>query len=429
MRPLFLLPALLTCLSPVLGQLDQPVETNWEGVTARLVLCHQDLHRTAVVVEWSNASDETVTGNGALHFKDIHLYDLQNDRKFFALKDSSGLFLAGPRSDTNDGGRWWIKLPPGETIRTWAYFGPLPADVTSVDVVIPQLLPFEGIPVETKPFPLEKDHPGISTKVQVSLVSAQRRPGAVSVRLRLTHAGTGDIQGGAVYFQDAYLYDYRNQRKYPLLRDAQGLLLAEPRGDTNDGGRWWINSLKPGGRQLMALTFQAPPDSVPEVAVVVPLLGPFHRVALSGTSGDAQPGGIEVVGGQSALTRILSELKAKEAGPELKLILDASVLFDHDQSAVRPAAETTLFSALSVIEEYPAAKVRIEGHTDSTGDEAYNQTLSEQRAASVRTWFIEHGCAPERLATAGFGETKPVASNQDEEGRQQNRRVEIILAR
>lgn len=421
--------AFLFLLWPTIAsaQLNQPVETNWQGVTAKLVTCQQDLYRMFVVVELKNETDDNVTGNGALYFKEIYIHDFDNDQKFFVLKDANELYLAGPRSDFNDGGRWWIDLPPNETVRIWAFFAPLPDSSSSIDVWIPQLLPFEEVPIITQLFPLETEHGSVFGSVSASLVSAKRRTASVSVRLRLSNDGSKEIEGKAIYYRDAYLYDYQNQRKYPVLMDSDNQYLAEPKSDNNDGGRWWLGYLEPGNQQLMSLTFQAPPDSVDNVGIVVPFLLPFARVALSGSSGVQQESGIEIMGVEKTIERVLVNLKAEETDTELKLMLDASVLFDYDQADIRPDAEISLLSVLTVIEEYPSAKVRIEGHTDSMGEEDYNLDLSKKRAQSVRDWLIERGCDSERLVPIGFGESKPMASNDTEEGRQQNRRVEIII--
>lgn len=411
----------------VMAQLNEPIETNWQGVTATLSACQQDLYRMFIEVELKNETDEKVTGKGALCFKDIYIIDFKNDNKYFVLKDANGFYLAEPRSDVNDGGRWWIEIPPHETIRIWAFFSPLPDTCSSIDIYIPQLMPFEEIPLMTQPFPLETEHKGVFDSILVSLVSAKRREGLVSVRLRLTNKGSKEIKSKPICYGDAYLYDYHNQRKYPVLKDLDGLYLAEPKSDNNNGGRWWLSNLKPGNQQLMSLTFQAPPDSVENVGIVVPFLLPFNRVALSGSSGVDQESGIEIIGAEKTIERVLVNLKAEETDTELKLILDASVLFNYDKADIRPDAETSLLSVLMIIEEYPSAKVRIEGYTDSTGNEDYNMALSEKRAQSVRNWLIERSCDPERLIPIGLGESKPMASNDTEEGRQQNRRVEIII--
>jgi len=410
-----------------IAQINQPVETNWQGVTATLVTCQQDLDRMFVLLELKNETNENVTGNGALYFKDIYIHNFDNDQKYFVLQDANELYLAGPRSDINDGGRWWIDLPPQETVRIWAFFAPLPESTSNIDIFIPQLLPFEEVPVITQLFPLETEHGSVFGSISVSLSSAKRRTGSVSVRLRLSNEGSKEIEGKAICYRDAYLYDYQNQRKYPVLMDSDNQYLAEPKSDNNEGGRWWLSYLKPGNQQLMSITFQAPPDSVDDVGIVVPFLLPFARVALSGSSGVEQESGIEIIGIEKTIERVLVNLKAEETDTEIKLMLDASVLFDYDQANIRPDAVASLLSVLTVIEEYSSSKVRIEGHTDSTGEENYNLDLSEKRAQSVRDWLIERGCDSEKLIPIGFGESKPIASNDTEEGRQQNRRVEIII--
>ena len=130
----------------------------------------------------------------------------------------------------------------------------------------------------------------------------------------------------------------------------------------------------------------------------------------------------------------VQDLQVKETGEEIRIELAADVLFDFDKSDLRPAAQQTLHQAAGIIQEKAKGAVRIEGHTDSKGNDAYNQKLSERRAASVKTWFtVKEGLGKVQFSTQGFGAKKPVASNtktdgsDDPEGRQKNRRVEIIL--
>jgi OOP family OmpA-OmpF porin len=80
---------------------------------------------------------------------------------------------------------------------------------------------------------------------------------------------------------------------------------------------------------------------------------------------------------------------------------------------------------LAASREYMDDNLEVSGHTDSTGKKAHNQKLSERRAATVKTWLVKHGVAAERIKTAGFGDTKPVASNKTKAGRAKNRRVEV----
>jgi outer membrane protein OmpA-like peptidoglycan-associated protein len=130
----------------------------------------------------------------------------------------------------------------------------------------------------------------------------------------------------------------------------------------------------------------------------------------------------------------IEDLKVKETGEEIRIELAADVLFDFDKADLRPAAQETLKKAADFIRQRAKGTVRIEGHTDSKGNDAYNQKLSERRAASVKAWFTDkEGLGKVQFATQGFGAKKPVASNtkpdgsDDPEGRQKNRRVEIVI--
>jgi outer membrane protein OmpA-like peptidoglycan-associated protein len=117
--------------------------------------------------------------------------------------------------------------------------------------------------------------------------------------------------------------------------------------------------------------------------------------------------------------------RAMEPPVAEKLIL-RGVNFDFDKDVIRPDAAVILDEAASILtEDHPGASVGIEGHTDWTGPDAYNQGLSGRRANSVRKYLVSHGVDASRLTTAGFGESRPIASNETREGRALNRRVEL----
>jgi outer membrane protein OmpA-like peptidoglycan-associated protein len=110
------------------------------------------------------------------------------------------------------------------------------------------------------------------------------------------------------------------------------------------------------------------------------------------------------------------------------LIVNLSdVLFDTGSAALKPGTREKLARVSGILLSHPELKVQVEGHTDSVGDDAYNQRLSENRADSVRNYIVSQGIVGNSVTTAGFGETKPVASNDTPAGRQQNRRVELIV--
>ncbi|NNM23419.1 MAG: OmpA family protein [Flavobacteriaceae bacterium] len=104
-----------------------------------------------------------------------------------------------------------------------------------------------------------------------------------------------------------------------------------------------------------------------------------------------------------------------------------TILFDTGKSTIRPESYAVLQNIVDIMKEYPTASFVIEGHTDSVGRESSNQTLSDNRAASVRTYLTTIGMAGSRLSSIGYGESRPIASNKTKAGRQQNRRVEISL--
>jgi outer membrane protein OmpA-like peptidoglycan-associated protein len=101
--------------------------------------------------------------------------------------------------------------------------------------------------------------------------------------------------------------------------------------------------------------------------------------------------------------------------------------FDFDKATLRPSGKEKLDEALKTLNQYPDMKISVEGHTDSVGSDAYNQRLSERRAATVVSYLESKGIASSRLTSRGFGESKPIADNKTAEGRAENRRVELIV--
>jgi outer membrane protein OmpA-like peptidoglycan-associated protein len=102
-------------------------------------------------------------------------------------------------------------------------------------------------------------------------------------------------------------------------------------------------------------------------------------------------------------------------------------VFEHDRSAIRPEHESTLVSVLEVLTANPRVRVRLDGHTDSTGAAKYNFDLGERRAEAVAAWLREHGIDASRLESRSFGASRPVAPNDMPEGRRKNRRVELSI--
>jgi outer membrane protein OmpA-like peptidoglycan-associated protein len=111
----------------------------------------------------------------------------------------------------------------------------------------------------------------------------------------------------------------------------------------------------------------------------------------------------------------------------LAITLKSDFSFDFDSAVIKPGAEDEIARIAAVLIKYPQTNISIEGHTDSKGAEEYNMNLSKSRAEAVKASLIGRGLTSSRLQTIGFGESKPVATNDTEAGRQQNRRVRIVI--
>ena len=115
-------------------------------------------------------------------------------------------------------------------------------------------------------------------------------------------------------------------------------------------------------------------------------------------------------------------------GDDLLLRMPSGITFAFNDASVQPQFRPTLDEVSSILSQYPKTYIDVYGHTDSDGSDAYNQTLSERRAQSVAGYLSSHGVQSARIATRGFGETQPIASNATEEGKAANRRVEIKIS-
>lgn len=101
------------------------------------------------------------------------------------------------------------------------------------------------------------------------------------------------------------------------------------------------------------------------------------------------------------------------------------VLFDFNKASLKPESDSVLQRVQAFLQKDPALKLEVQGHTDNVGGDDYNQKLSDARSRSVLAWIVQHGVAADRLSFKGYGKTRPVATNDTDEGRARNRRVEI----
>lgn len=123
-----------------------------------------------------------------------------------------------------------------------------------------------------------------------------------------------------------------------------------------------------------------------------------------------------------------ADLAVDANGCPIPVVYDLKINFDFDKSDIKPQYHQQLADFAAEAKNYPGVEIEIAGHTDSVGSDAYNQKLSQRRAKAVRDYLIANfGMDPARLTAVGYGESKPIASNDTDAGRAENRRMEAVL--
>jgi outer membrane protein OmpA-like peptidoglycan-associated protein len=226
-------------------------------------------------------------------------------------------------------------------------------------------------------------------------VDRQSAPRAVSLGnggtlvLRFEGPGLGDAPG-----PDLFVYEI-------------GALEEVELAVSDDAKTWRAVGTAPGGASAVDI---APWVHEGEAFHYVRL----HDVPLQGVASPGFPGAdIDAVG--------------VRAGELRRVAVPSEVLFDFDDDQLRGGSPSALDAVLTAIAERPNARVTVEGHTDEVGTPDYNQRLSERRAQAVSAYFVVKGVDRARLTVRGFGALRPVAPNDTEEHRRQNRRVEIVI--
>ena len=123
----------------------------------------------------------------------------------------------------------------------------------------------------------------------------------------------------------------------------------------------------------------------------------------------------------------LEGAKVERVGEGIKITFDSGILYDVNKATLRSEAKTNLDKMAVILNKYPDTNILIEGHTDATGTDEHNLELSRNRASSVSNYLAGLGVDPSRFTAMGYGESQPIATNDTDAGRQQNRRVELAI--
>ena len=172
-------------------------------------------------------------------------------------------------------------------------------------------------------------------------------------------------------------------------------------------------------------------------AILGQIIGGNTKSTLIGTAAGAVIGGLAGTGIGTMMDRQENDMRqalansqavaVQREGNALALTFKSDFTFDVNSTNIRPGLYTELDRVAQVLSAYPQTTILVTGHTDSTGSESYNQQLSERRAQSVKNALVQRGVAASRIQAVGYGETSPIADNNTESGRQQNRRVEVRI--
>ena len=363
--------------------------------------------------------------------------DTDNRTVYGALKDTDGNVLG---SST----RWNVgsgSLPAGGSQSHWVKIQAPPASVAAVTVLLPACMPMEGVAIGGKPTVVPMTAPraplvsqeGGSEGLIIELVELRRAPGAV-VNAIVRYRNNGSKKFAFPHLSDQvrkfYLVDSKNRQKHTVVLDADKDPICSTSlrlGETGGQG------IAPGRALNLWAKLSAPAEDVATGSLTVYGAPPFDNAAIAGGA-TGTGAGAAVAGSAVGLEAALKDLGARVTEAEIRIDLSADVLFDFDKAELKAAATPQLEKLATVIAAHLNAQVTIEGHTDSEGADAYNQTLSEKRAAAVKAWLTAKAKAdPAKITTRGLGETKPVAHNtkpdgsDDPDGRAKNRRVEITV--
>jgi OmpA-OmpF porin, OOP family len=206
--------------------------------------------------------------------------------------------------------------------------------------------------------------------------------------------------------------------------DVQGLqsVTVAPVAAQASGGKWWplLLLLVAGLGLLLYLLGRKPPAvTPPPVAAMAPAPAAIEQVKLCG--GETAP----LTTG--SFNYNLANFLAGEGGDVPKTFVFDNLNFDTGTTNLTPASKQTVDDLIIILKACPTAQVQLAGHTDNTGDPAANQTLSTERATAIQSMLAAGGVPADRITTAGYGQDKPVASNDTEEGKARNRRTELIV--
>jgi outer membrane protein OmpA-like peptidoglycan-associated protein len=418
------------------------VEARWDGVYCDLLSVSNAIPGELTIrYRYRNLSAEDFTFPTLKDYvRETIVFEPLAPAVYGPLTDSGGKIVGSTTLTSNGAGK---TLASGEAQAHWVKL-PAPADdVSAITPIAQGCAPFEDAAIgdgAASVAPLTAPAPAVVAQEMetagmiVEVVDVRRATGGLlNVMFRYRNNGSQPFSFPVLENKvtDTYIVDSANRTKYEVLHYQSSSPLSSTTQDLRTGSG---ATIEPGSILNMWAKFPAPPEETTQIGLYVPDAPPFEGLEISGQGAGAAAGGSAIAGTVTALDQALKDLGAEDSETEVRIEMAADVLFDFDEAALKPEGEESLSPVATVLASYPEAQVNIEGHTDSKGDEAYNQTLSEKRAESVKGWLVANtNFDAARIRISGLGETRPIAHNtrpdgsDDPEGRQKNRRVAIVV--
>lgn len=418
------------------------VEARWDGVYCDLLsVSRPNPGELTIRYRYRNLSNESLRFPTLKDFvPQTVLLEPLEPAVYGPFKDVDGKTVGSSTLGPHGGGK---TIAAGASQAHWVKLVAPPEAVTSVTPIVQGCAPFEEVPVggsspgvdpRTVPLPAAVSQDMEVEGMAVEVVEIRRVPGSL-LHLAFRYRNNGsepykfpNLQNKAA---ETYIVDSANRTKYEVVFYEKYSALASTTQDLATGSG---TTIQPGKVLDMWARFPAPPEETTRIGLFVPEAQPFEGLEIAGTGTGSTEAGSPVAGSATVLDAALKDLGAEVTDTDVRIEMGADVLFAFDEAELKDEAAAALEPVLTVLASYPEAQVTIEGHTDSKGDEAYNQTLSEKRAESVKGWLVGNAnFNAARIRTTGLGETKPVAHNtkpdgsDDPEGRQKNRRVTIVV--
>ena len=411
-------------LNSVRAQFSVPMSTDWDGIVAKVITCKQTPHFLYTELELLHTKSNQQIANIDIDITKIVLKDVSTGDAYPVLHDDAGHYLAGPLS--GESSQLIVeKLYPGKRIILWAFFAIMPTPSSPIDLAWPHIKAFNHVPIQVGKFEALGVFESPYDDLTINKLRMHRLRHVVQAQIQLSKQPSelDDIRW--VYYQNMVLYDFKNQRLYSLMKNRENEYIAEPHTDTMEGRRFSLKDLIK-NPTFFHLKYDPPPDWVDQVIVISPFIRPNRWVNMTGKSMIQKQGGTAVVGGPNLFAKAKTVLKAveKEGAYHIRLSLDD--IFAPDQYDVEPELPELQY-LLVLIRGLPLKKVNIRTYSDNRGNPAFLTIISNKQAEALGKWLtdiLKGYCA---VSWEGFGPQDPIASNDTEDGRRANRRIEITL--